>query len=310
MAALAACGGQGETASSTGATTAGASSTAAPASSAAPAPSSSSSTPTPLPSPTGAIFIDAVDASLGSLAGLLQTEPSAADLAPVLSQFDADVPDIDLGSIAGVGVWAEQWQDVVTERQMIGLDAALGTDDLEAFGAGLPSTWNFNSISTTDTSATLVATRVDDGLRLEVASYVKPDKGGPKTEVRLSREVTAMPSPRWLATLPALEGGQVVNVAEGVGRVQVDYAPAGDGLVSARWRYDGDRIEEAVEYLLSGALEVAGFELLEPDAITVGATSFEVAAGDWAGQVIVGSSEFDGQTFTDLVWLLQKGLNP
>ena len=260
--------------------------------------------PSPVPTPTGALFADVAEVELEKFAALIG-QPTTADVSGSLPLFTADVP-LPAGTISGAGFLMDSWQGVVTNEQMLGLDDRLSRGDLEKFGGGVPEDWKFNSISTTDTTATLVATRTADGLRLAVATYSKPDKGEPATEVRLEAKADAMVEPAWLATLPALEGGTVAAVGEGVGEVLIDYFPAGKGLVTVRWRYEGDRLREIQDYLMSGALEVAGFELVDPDAIRIGASAFDVQAGEWSGEVVVGTTEFEGQTLTDLVWLLQK----
>lgn len=303
--AVSACGGSATpSGDSSPATSSSASPSPAASSTAAPSPTESSVTPSP--SPTGALFVDVVESDLARFTDLIGLTLAEADLTAAMPLADDDVPLVAGATIEGAGFSVEQWQDTLEQEQVLGLDVKLGKNQLEKFGAGLPATWDFNSISTTDTSATLVATR-DDGLRLEVASFAKPAKGEPVTEFRLVDSLSEMPMPKWITTLPTLEGGQVANIGEGVGAVSIDYFPAGAGIVSVRWRYDGDRVDEIADYLMSGAIEVAGFTLLDPDAIRIGATSFDVAAGDWQGQVVVGTAQFDGETLTDLVWLLQKG---
>ncbi|MEK9810578.1 MAG: hypothetical protein VW362_09040, partial [Candidatus Nanopelagicales bacterium] len=170
-------------------------------------------------------------------------QSTPADLTGALPLFADSVPTPE-GTISGAGYSADSWQGRVTDEQLIGLDSKLTEGDLEKFGDGLPEEWKFNSISTTDTSATLVATRTADGLRLGVSTYAKPDPGEPKTQVWLETTADALAEPDWMATLPALEGGEISAVGEGVGEVLIDYFPAGKGLVTVRWRYEGDRLQE------------------------------------------------------------------
>jgi len=54
------------------------------------------------------------------------------------------------------------------------------------------------------------------------------------------------------------------------------------------------------------ALEAAGFTLVDPDAITVGASYFDVQAGDWTGQVIVGELMEDDGSFATVQWFLTR----
>lgn len=302
---VAGCGGQSADVSSSSAATSAAptpSSSSSASSSATPTPTSS--TPTPSPTPTGALFVDVVEVDLEKFNALIG-QPTTADLTAALPLFADSVP-MPAGDISGAGYSMDAWQGRVTDEQLLGLDVKLSRGDLEKFGGGLPEEWKFNSISTTDTTATLVATRTADGLRLGVSTYSKPDKGGPTTQVWLETTAEAIAEPDWIATLPALEGGEISAVGEGVGEVLIDYFPAGKGLVTVRWRYEGDRLQEIQDYLMSGSLEVAGFELVDPDAIRIGASAFDVRAGDWMGEVVVGTTQFEGNTLTDLVWFLQK----
>ena len=303
---VAGCGGQSADVASTSAATSPAPSpsSSSSSSSSSATPTESSETPTPTPTPTGALFVDVVEVELDKFNALIG-QPTTADLTGALPLFDGSIP-LPAGDISGAGYSMDSWQGRVTDEQMIGLDTKLTGGDLEKFGGGVPEEWKFNSISTTDTSATLVATRTADGLRLGVSTYAKPDPGEPVTQVRLETTTDAIAGPDWIATLPALEGGEISAVGEGVGEVLIDYFPAGKGLVTVRWRYEGDRLQEIQDYLMSGALEVAGFDLVDPDAIRIGASAFDVQAGDWMGEVIVGTTEFEGQTLTDLVWFLQK----
>lgn len=302
---LAACGGQAADVASSASTTDPTTPAPSPSLTESSTPAPTETSVAPSPDPSGASFTDVAEVELAQYSTLLG-QPTTVDLAAVLPRFTADVP-LPAGTVTGAGWSMEQWQGRITGEQMIGLDAVLKKSELEKFGASVPGDWKFNSISTTDSAATLVATRTADGLRLVVASYSKPDAGKPTTEVKLEDTADAMLEPAWLATLPTLEGGELAAVGEGVGEVLIDYVPAGNGLVTVRWRYEGDRLQEIQDYLMSGSLEVAGFTLVDPESIRIGASAFDVTAGDWSGQVVVGTTSFEGKTLTDLVWLLQKG---
>jgi len=248
--------------------------------------------------------VDVVEAELERLNGLIG-QPTSADLSAALPFYTADVP-LPSAKIVGAGVFSSTWAGNTTVEQMIGLDTKLSKGDLEKFGADVSGDWKYNSISTTDNTATLVATRSEDGLTLVLGTWSEADKGEPATQVTLEQRNATPVEPAWIATLPALEGGELADVGEGIGEVRIEYQAAGDGLVTARWRYEGDRLSEVQDYLMSGALEVAGFELLDPDSIRIGASAFDVQAGDWTGEVIVGTSTFEGDTLTDLLWFLRK----
>ena len=280
---LAACGGSADTASTS---TVPESPSAAPStSSAAPSPSAEESSSAP--APNGAPFVDVVDAALAPYSALIGSPAASADLASALPLFDGDVPLPDSG-IVGAAREVEQWGDTLDAAQHIGLDAAPGKAGLEAYGAAAPSGWAYNSISTTDSSSTLVMTRDSDKLRIVYMSSKDPDPGVPPAQFWLEGDVSEMPQPAWLASLPVPAGGEVAAVAEGVGEVEINYFPAEAGLVTATWKFPGDQLESLQEFYAGGALEAAGFTLVDPDAIRVGASYFDVTAGDWTGQVIVG----------------------
>jgi hypothetical protein len=189
---------------------------------------------------------------------------------------------------------------------MIGLDSAPSKDELEAYGGSAPEGWSYNSISTSDSSSTLVMTREADGLRIVYMSSKDPGPGAPAAEFRLESEASEMPRPVWLASLPVPEGGEVTAVGEGVGEVEVGYLPAVDGLVTATWRFPAEQLSSLQEFYAGGALEAAGFTLVDPDAIVVGASYFDVTAGDWTGQVIVGEMMEDDNSFATVQWLLTR----
>ena len=53
-------------------------------------------------------------------------------------------------------------------------------------------------------------------------------------------------------------------------------------------------------------LRGAGFTLVDPDSITVGASYFDVSAGDWVGQVVVGEMIDGDQSFATVQWFLTR----
>lgn len=299
---LAACGG-----TSTGE----GSSSAAPSDS--PIAESSSAVPSPTaepsssaPAPVGAPFVEVVDEALAPYAALIGSAAQGSDIASALSLFDGDVP-LPAGTIVGAGRTVEQWGDALDAAQMIGLDAAPDKAGLEAYGSAAPEGWTYNSISTTDSSSTLVMTRENDGLRVVYMSSKDPGPGVPPAEFGLEADASEIPQPVWLASLPVPAGGDLIAVGEGIGEVEVDYFPAVDGLVTATWRFPADQLEALQEFYAGDALEPAGFTLVDPDSITVGASYFDVTAGEWAGQVIVGELMEEDESFATVQWFLTRG---
>jgi hypothetical protein len=284
-----------------------------PASSEA-APTSAETSPTAAPSeseasaapaPAGAPFVEVIDAALKPYSDLLGTSASSAELASALPLFDGDVP-LPSGNIVGAGRLVEQWGDALDSAQMIGVDAVLSKADLEAYGAAAPSGWAYNSISTTDSSSTLVMTRDEDGLRIVYMSSTDPGPGEPPAEFGLEADATEIPQPAWLSSLPVPAGGELIAVGEGVGEVEVNYVPAVGGLVTATWQFPADELASLQEFYAGDALEAAGFTFVDPDAIRVGASYFDVTAGDWTGQVIVGELIDGDESFASVQWFLTR----
>ena len=299
--ALAACGG-GSDGSATSA--APQSSAAATTTSAAPAPSEDESTSS-APAPSGAPFVDVVDQALESYSALIGQSVQSADLASALPLFDADVP-LPTATVVGAGRVVEEWGDTLDATQMIGVDVAPSKDELEAYGAAAPQGWAYNSISTTDSSSTLVMTRESDGERIVFMSSKDPGPGVPPAEFRLESNASEIPQPVWLNSLPLPSGGELIAVGEGIGEVEVDYFPAVNGLVTATWRFPADQLEALQEFYAGDALEAGGFTLVDPDSIMVGASYFDVSAGDWTGQVIVGEIIDDDESYASVQWFLTR----
>ncbi len=301
---LSACGSGAGSSSETTAPTEVASSSSAPSPTAI---ESSSAAPAPTPDAPDVLFVDVIDDALAPYAALIGQPAAEADLGSVLSLHDGNVPLPAGATIVGAGMSVEEWDDESTYvEQVLGIGEELSPADLEAFGDGAPNGWTYNSISTTDSSSILVMTRDDDDLRIALKVAPKPDPGEPPTEFRLEQETGDVPQPAWLASLPVLEGGQLIAVAEGVGEAAIEFRPMGGGLVSATWRFPADQLDALMAYIASGVLEEAGFTLVDPDSISFGAAYIDVTAGEWTGQVIVGETMMDDKSFADLTWFLTR----
>lgn len=298
---LTACGGSAETAPSTSTPE----SSSAPASTVAPEPSTTPEGSTSVPVPTGGSFVDIVDEGLAPYAALIGSPAASADLASALSLFDGDVP-LPAGNVLGAGRVVDEWGDTLETVQAVGVDVAPDKAALEAYGASAPEGWSYNSITTTDSSISLVMTREADGLRIVYMTSKEPDPGVPPAEFSLEADASEMPQPAWLAALPVPDGGEVIAVGEGIGEVEIDFFPAANGLVTATWRFPGEQLPALQEFYAGGALEPAGFALVDPDAIRVGASYFDVTAGDWTGQVIVGEVIEEDESYATVQWFLQR----
>jgi len=304
LACLAACG------SGTGSSSETTTPTEIESSSSAPSPTaieSSSAAPTPSPDAPEVLFVDVVEDALAPYAALIGTPAAEADLGSVLSLHDGDVPLPAGVTIVGAGMSVREWDDeTFDDEQVLGLGEALTKGDLESFGGAAPTGWTYNSVSTTDSSSTLVMTRESDQLRLILMVTPKPEVGEPPAELALEQKSSAPPQPAWLASLPVPEGGVLVAVAEGVGQVDINYTPAGGGLVSATWRYPVEQLDALLEYIASGALEAAGISVVDPDSISFGAAYIDVTVGDWTGQIVVGETVFEDSSAADLTWYLTR----
>lgn len=304
LACLAACGSGSGSPSETTTPTEIASSSSAPSPT---ADESSSAAPAPSPDAPETLFVDVVDDALAPYGALIGLPAAEADLGSVLSLHDGDVPLPDGATVVGAGRSVSEWDDeTFDDEQLLGLGESLTKEDLEGYGAAAPAGWAYNSVSTTDTSSSLVMTRDSDGLRIVLMATPKPDPGQPPVEFRLEQQTSSVPEPAWLASLPTLPGGTLVAVAEGIGEVDINYTPAGGGLVSATWRYPVEQLDALIEFLASGALEGAGFTLVDPDSISFGASYIDVTAGDWTGQIVVGETVFEDSSAADLTWYLTR----
>ena len=67
-----------------------------------------------------------------------------------------------------------------------------------------------------------------------------------------------------------------------------------------------DQLEALQEFYAGDALAAGGFTLVDPDAIMVGASYFDVSAGDWSGQVIVGELVEEDESFATVQWFLTR----
>lgn len=299
---LAACGNGGaEPASVTGA----AEESQATAASSEPTSAPTDGETSPAPVPSGPLFVDLIDQSLATYSALIGSPASSADLASALPRFDGDVP-LPAGNVVGAGRVVERWGGVLDTVQVIGVDTAPGKEGLEEYGERAPQGWTFNSVSTTDSSSTLVMTRESDGLRIVYMSSVDPGAGEPPAEFRLQANATEIPQPMWLAALPVAPGGELTSVGEAIGAVEIDNFPAVRGLVTATWRYPAEQLRALQDFYAGGVLQANGFAFEDPGSVTVGTSSFDVTSGEWRGQVIVGELIDGDQSYASVQWFLTR----
>lgn len=316
---LAACGG-GDEGGATATTEAAPATTAAPADPMTAATSAPASSEAPMSVDTtvaatvpsasfdGPLFVDVIDDALAPYTALIGQPAAVEALATALPAVLPDTP-IPAGlTIAGAGRDLEVWGpgDIV-EEQKASFAELLDVTALEAFGAAPPAGWRQASVSTSGSLATLLFTNEADPRRVVYSSDSEstPD-GRPPLELNLDPGDTAdLPQPAWLASLPALEGGVLVELQEGVGTVNFLGMPGRNGYVLARWRYPVDAIDDLNAFLESGVVQAAGFTY-DLDLFNGFENLVEVTAGEWAGSVLIGSGAMGDEEFYDLVWSLSR----
>jgi hypothetical protein len=256
----------------------------------------------------GPVFVDVIDAALAPYAALIGQPASVEALATALPAVLPDTPLPAGLTIAGAGIDVELWApgDVV-EEQKASFAELLDVTQLEAFAAAPPAGWRQASVSTSGSLATVLMTNEADPRRVVYTSDSEstPD-GRPSLELNLDPGDTAdLPQPAWLASLPALEGGELVEVQEGIGTVNFFGVPGRNGWVLARWRYPVDAIDDLNAFLESGVVQAAGFTY-DLDLFNGFENLVEVTAGDWTGSVLIGSGSAGDEEFYDLVWSLTR----
>ena len=281
----------------------------APAETAAPTTVPATDAPDTAPPATAAFdgphFVDVIDAALAPYAGAigLPADPAAVGAAAPLA---ADIPLPPGAAITGAGRRVEESFGEFDETQQVGLGPAATGAGLEAFGAAAPAGWTQASYSTSGTLFTLLLTNDADGRRaVYVVQEDATDSSYPPLEVRVTPTQSTLVEPAWAAALPRLGDGTLVEVAEAVGQVSAGFAVAGNGFVTARWRYPESALSALEAYLESGVVTSAGFTY-DQDLFNGFEQMVDVTAGDWTGTVIIGQATINDEVFYDLVWTLQR----
>ena len=301
-----ACGGSGDSAS-TAATDTGAASTAieTTAAPATDAPTTAAPTSTAEPAPfSGPAFDATATAALAPYLALIGQPGSATTVGTLLPAVTSDLP-IPAGlTLSGAGRSYEQIDaDSVEDTQSMAFAEPLDAAALEAFGATAVGGWQQASFATSGSLATLLLTHTD-GRR---AVYVtESDSASLRAPLELTVEPSAatLTAPSWAASLPALEGGTLVDFTEAAGRVQPNLLGTGE-YVEVRWRYAADQLDALNEYLESGVIQSAGFTY-DADLFNGFENMVDVTIGDWVGTVIIGEATIDDVTYYDLVWSLGR----
>jgi hypothetical protein len=253
----------------------------------------------------GPSFVDVVDGALVPYSAAVGAPADAASVG-AFAPLAADAPFPAGATISGAGRSLDATFGSVEEEQLVGLTPSITGADLEAFGAAPATGWTQSSMSTSGSIFTLLLTNASDGRR---AVYVVQEDAAntayPPFELRVSPTDGTLVEPAWAAALPRTDGGELVEVVEGVGDVGAGFVVAGNGNVSARWRYPEASLPDLEAYLESGVVESAGFTF-DRDLFNGFQQMVDITAGDWVGTVIIGEATVNGEVFYDLVWTLQR----
>jgi hypothetical protein len=206
--------------------------------------------------------------------------------------------------VNGIGhFWSLQFGEQ-KDDQSVSFDQFLDGAQLEAFGGSVPEGWKQASLATSGSLTTLLITHTD-GRRVVLVSdsdAKSPGTGRAPLELELSTNTAPASTPAWIASLPALAGGELVEYAEASGRVQNNAAGAGE-YVLVRWRYPAAQLDALKAYLESGVVQSAGFSY-DADTFNGFESLVDITIGDWTGSVLIGSASIDGVEYYDLVWSL------
>ena len=280
--------------------------TVAPSSSAPDTTVAVTDAPTTLPPAPfgGPAFVETVEPALAPYTAAIGQAGDASSVATLLPAVTPDLPLPANLTLTGVGRdWEQSDATTVEDTQSMAFAEGLDSAALEAFGATASGDWKAASFATSGSLSTLLLTHAD-GRR---ASYVaEADAAGTRAPLELQVEpsTATIAAPVWAASLPALEGGTLIDYTEAAGRVQSNVFGT-EQFVAIRWRYAASDLEALQAYLESGVVQSAGFTY-DVDLFNGFQNMVDVTIGDWSGTVIIGEAEIDGETFYDLVWALGR----
>ena len=252
----------------------------------------------------GPSFLEVIDPALAPYNAVLGAAPDSPSVRSVLSALGEDVPLPAGLTVNGVGhQWTLEFGET-KDDQTLSFNEFLDGPALEAFGAAVPTGWKQASFATSGSLTTLLITHTD-GRRVVLVSDSEaqnPGTGRAPLELQLSTAATPGSTPAWIASLPALAGGELVEYIEASGRIQDNGAGAGQ-YVLVRWRYPATQLDSLKAYLESGVVQSAGFGY-DVDTFNGFESLVAVTIGDWTGSVLIGNASIDGVEYYDLVWSL------
>ncbi len=262
----------------------------------------------------GPDFADTANARFDVLRSVVGAPATVEGIAP-LFEYPTDFPFPDGVIVGSFHVFSQDWsvdEVDIEENRIIGVDGVGGADVFDAIADGLTAdeaTRWIRSSSQRDqldndlfTALPLDGGEIKD--RLILRSAFEPEAVEPPLSFNLEVPGVAMPETDWLAALPVLDGGRLVDVREGYGLAE-DFGTFGlDGHVSANYFYPIERYDELEAFFASGVLTAAGFTH-EDTPFSNFDIRVDVSNGDWDGIVGVGSVSLNGEEAGYLVqWSL------
>lgn len=251
----------------------------------------------------GPSFVDLIDEALAPYAGLVGQSLAPGTVASALPGLPADAPIMPGLTIVSAARTLEEWgADTIDDVQLVGAEGVVG--GLAAFGASVSAPWSQTSFATSGSLSTLLLT---DGGAGRVAYVEESDPAGSfraPVEMRAELRAGEIIAPSWVAALPVLDGGRIVEVTEAHG-LSSENLFGGSDYVLVRVRYPADQIEALNAFLESGVVEAAGFTY-DKDMFNGFENLVDVTIGEWTGSVLIGSGSMGDEEFYDLVWSLGR----
>ena len=302
--ALAACGGSSESAVESAVPTSSApDTTPAPASTEVATTVATTTAPVAFDGPS---FPDTVAPALAPYSATIGAAPDSADVRALLSALGDDIPLPPGLTLNGIGHrWIKEFGEL-KDSQSVSFGQFLDGEQLKAFGASVSNGWKQASLATSGSLTTLLLTHTD-GRRVAFVSDSEASASGTgraPLEMSLSTDGTATAEPGWIASLPGLSGGELVEYIESSGRISDNLVGAGE-YVLVRWRYSASQLDALNAYLTSGVVQSAGFSY-DTDIFNGFEALVDVAIGDWKGTVLIGAASVNDVEYHDLVWSLHR----
>jgi|GEM_PF-1734587 len=303
---LAACGGSSEPASETTV----AETTVAPETTAAPATTTVDTTVAPTTAAPaefdGPSFPETVTPALTPYDAVIGASPDSPDVKALVSALADDVPLPAGLTVNGIGHRLTKDFGEPKDRQSVSFNEYLDKAQLEAFGASVGNGWKQASIAVSGSLTTLLLTHTDGRRVVFVSDSEAAASGTGRAPLQMELSTPTLPAapPAWFASLPALQGGEVVEYTEASGRVTDNLAGTGH-FVLVRWRYPATELDALNAYLTSGVVQSAGFSY-DADTFNGFEALVDVANGEWKGSVLIGDASVDGVEYYDLLWSLSR----